>query len=357
MQPIYYVPQRKSGVGCACCALTLVIMAFVTMVVCLSHMDFAEIHQRITGRHMKMGKMEFSAEYDQFLQEHNKHYLTKEEKKMRYQVWEQNYRRLLEAVDSGVYEHELGMYSYHDLTKEEFKNFLGLAPYTPRAHRTFRSIPKASTDVDWVALGKVAAVKDQGQCGSCWAFSAIGSVETLHAIQSGVLTQYSEQELVDCSGTFGNDGCDGGWMDNGFDYIIENGISTEGDYPYTAKDQKCMDTSSFQKYTIGGYVDVPENDNGKLYDALNVNSVSVAVDAEDNAFYFYKGGIITKCGTDLDHGVLLVASGVESSTPFLRIKNSWSASWGESGFVRFKRLTTKGPGVCGVAMAASYPTA
>lgn len=301
--------------------------------------------------------MQFAHEYESFLKEHRKVYLTEEEKKMRYQIWEQNYRKMLDAVDSGEYSHELGMYSYHDLTKQEFKDYLGLSAYKPRTHRNIRSIPKASVDVDWVAQGKVAPVKDQAQCGSCWAFSAIGSVETLHAIQSGTLTRYSEQELVDCSEGFGNDGCDGGWMDNGFDYIIQYGISTEEDYPYTAKDQKCMDTSDFQKYMIGGYVDVPENNNNKLYDALNVNSVSVAVDAEDNAFYFYKGGIIAKCATDLDHGVLLVASGVESSTPFLRIKNSWGPNWGESGFVRVKRLTTSGPGVCGIAMAASYPTA
>lgn len=304
----------------------------------------------------RSGKMLYKAEYEQFMAEHGKNYLTKEEKAMRYQIWEGNYLRLLDAIDSGEYTHELAMSSYHDLTTEEFSQYMGLQKIQPKKQRNYRRVSVSAADVDWEANGKVAPVKDQGQCGSCWAFSAIGSVETLYAIQKN-LVQFAEQELVDCSGSFGNDGCDGGWMDNGFDYIIQYGIAAESDYVYRAVDQKCMRDQTTERYMpMNGYVDIPENDNKALYDGIQVNSISVAVDAEDTAFYFYKSGIVMKCGTDLDHGVLAVATGVENSTPFWRIKNSWGPRWGEAGHIRLKRDTTKGPGVCGIALAASYPT-
>jgi C1A family cysteine protease len=199
--------------------------------------------------------------------------------------------------------------------------------------------PTTVGDVDWVASGKVSNVKNQASCGSCWAFSAIAALESAYLIK-GTTVLLSEQQLVDCSGSYGNYGCNGGWMDSAFQYIIDHGITTETAYPYVAKNQVCQTDSG--SYKLSGFVDVAGCDN--LFNALNQQPVSVAVDASN--WSPYRSGVFSNCGTSVNHGVLLVGA----NTDYWKIKNSWGTSWGESGYIRLARGNT-----CAVCQYPSYP--
>ncbi|MEH9020531.1 C1 family peptidase, partial [Klebsiella pneumoniae] len=152
-------------------------------------------------------------------------------------------------------------------------------------------------------------IRDQGQCGSCWAFSTTGSVEGAWFLAGHTLVSLSEQQLVDCSRTFGNMGCNGGLMDDAFKYIISNkGITTEANYPYTAKDGVCNKAKAETiAAAISSYTDVATNNPTALQNAVAQQPISIAVEADQNAWQLYKTGVVTKnCGTNLDHGVLIV---------------------------------------------------
>ena len=221
--------------------------------------------------------------------------------------------------------------------------------------------------IDWTEQGVVTSVKDQGQCGSCWSFSAIGSLESAYAIQTGQLIDFAEQQLVDCD-TFGNGGrdhgCNGGLMDNAFTWIMKNGgICSNADYPYVSGTTKtagaCQTTCVEVKGTvIKTFVDVTPNSDDAFITALNKQPVSVAIEADQREFQLYKSGILTaNCGTNLDHGVLAVGYGTDQGINYYKVKNSWSTSWGEKGYIRLARgdKYNAGKGQCGILMEASYP--
>ncbi len=221
--------------------------------------------------------------------------------------------------------------------------------------------------VDWVAKGAVSAVKDQGQCGSCWSFSTTGALEGAYAIKYGTLAVFSEQQLVDCD-TLGNGGrdhgCNGGLMDNAFSWIKKNnGLCSEQDYPYISGTTKsagsCEKTCSNVKGSaILKYVDVEPNSDSAFIAALSGRPVSVAIEADQREFQLYKSGVFTgTCGTNLDHGVLVVGYGTDNGQAYYKIKNSWSSTWGEGGYIRIGRgdQYNHGSGQCGVLMEASYP--
>jgi len=212
--------------------------------------------------------------------------------------------------------------------------------------------------VDWRDQGYVTPVKNQGACGSCWAFSSTGALEGQHMRRIGRLVSLSEQNLVDCSRAFGNNGCSGGLMDFAFEYVKNNtGVDTESSYPYKAMDGKCK----FTRQNVGakdtGFVDVVEGDEEALKDAVaSQGPVSIAIDASHSSFQLYKRGVYyePECSSEnLDHGVLIVGYGTDPDHgDYWIVKNSWGPLWGEEGYIRMARNKHNH---CGVASKASYP--
>jgi KDEL-tailed cysteine endopeptidase len=273
-------------------------------------------------------------------------------------------------MDLGRHTHFLAVNRFADLSHEEFKKqttgFRAANPKDLRAKRYVTTLNgTAPESVDWRAQGAVTGIKDQGQCGSCWAFSTTGAVEGSNFLKTGRLQSFSEQMLVDCDDN-GDQGCDGGLMDNAFGFIEQNGgIDTENDYPYLAHGSASGCSASREAKhvgTVSGFTDVPTNDEGQLMLAVAKQPVAVAIDA--NPLQFYDSGVLSDpCGTDLDHGVLVVGYSTDSSDPtnpdknYWIVKNSWGESWGEDGFFRLAMGKQGTSGECGITLSASYPQA
>jgi len=256
----------------------------------------------------------------------------------------------------------LAINEFGDLSQAEFKaKYLKLKPLNNYYAKSFMQADLSGVQVpnadsfDWRNVGAVTPVKNQGQCGSCWAFSATGSIEGAWFTKTKKLVSVSEQQLVDCSGSAGNYGCNGGLMDLAFEWIIQNGgICSEQDYPYTARDQACKKTCT-PAVKLSGYKSTSPGDEGDLLKAVNLVPVSVAIEADQMVFQFYSGGILDdqSCGTQLDHGVLAVGYGSENGKPYWSVKNSWGTSWGEAGYIRMAR----GSNMCGIAAQPVYAQA
>jgi len=203
---------------------------------------------------------------------------------------------------------------------------------------------------DWRAQGAVGVIKDQGQCGSCWAFATIGNLEGLDYIKHQTLQNFSEQQLVDCD-TNGNDsGCSGGLPEDAMDYIISaGGVMLTEDYPYVATDGNTCNfdiTKIHASLTSRHFAGT--TDEGKLATILYMTGpLAIAINA--SLFQDYTSGIMDESAADcdptqLDHGVVIVGYGAEGDSPYWIIKNSWGSNWGENGYIRVAR----GDGTCGV---------
>ncbi|XP_071825262.1 cathepsin L-like peptidase [Apostichopus japonicus] len=308
----------------------------------------------------------FDDTWEAWKQTHSKQY-TKEEEDNRRKIWEDNLQKVSKHNTEhslGLHSYTLGMNKYADLRGEEFVQMMNGLKFNASRERQgikFLSYAKfqAPDSVDWRDEGYVTPVKDQGQCGSCWAFSTTGSLEGQHFRSTGVLTSLSEQNLVDCSISYGNNGCEGGLMDYAFQYIKDNlGIDTEDKYPYEAEDDTCRFSPDNVGATDSGYVDVDSGDEDALKEACAANGpISVAIDASHESFQLYESGVYDEesCSSiELDHGVLVVGYGTDSvGGDYWIVKNSWGLSWGQQGYIWMSRNKDN---QCGIATSASYPT-
>jgi len=255
----------------------------------------------------------------------------------------------------------LGLNNFADLSNEEYRAlYLGTHfDGTSRLQNTYQkfiSVPTANETVDWVTAGAVTGIKNQGQCGSCWSFSTTGSVEGAHFLSGKALVSLSEQNLMDCSDSYGNAGCNGGLMDDAFQYIIATGgIDTEASYPYKGKAGKCEYKAANSGATISSYKDVTSGSETDLATAANTQPISVAIDASHQSFQLYTSGIYYEpaCSTtQLDHGVLVVGYGTISAGDYWLVKNSWGTDWGQAGYIQMSRNKKNN---CGIATMASFP--
>jgi len=255
----------------------------------------------------------------------------------------------------------MGINQFADLTGEEFAS-----EYMGRVlQKKSGALPKkaqliapqgdnADPSFDWRTKGAVSPVRNQGQCGSCWAMTVVAAVESACYILTHNLTMQSTQDLMDCSSSAGNQGCNGGLIDESFAWLASNPLPEDACYPYTAESgTSCKKKCPPIKWChVTGFKDVPK-DEAAMMTAVNQQPLALAVEA-DTSFQFYSAGVIddAKCGKSLDHTLLLIGYGTDATKKYWTLQNTWGGSWGEKGYVRLVRDKD----MCGVADMVSYPT-
>uniref|UniRef100_G1QA95 Cathepsin V n=1 Tax=Myotis lucifugus TaxID=59463 RepID=G1QA95_MYOLU len=293
---------------------------------------------------------------------HRKLYGSNEER-WRRTVWEKNMKDLHnQEYNLGRQSFTLAMNAFGDMTNEEFMQVMnGHQNQKCKKRRVFQEpcLAEIPPTVDWRKEGYVTPVKYQGHCGSCWAFSATGALEGQMFWKTGKLISLSEQNLVDCSQAQGNEGCNGGLMDNAFQYVKSNGgLGSEESYPYQVKVGPCKYRPEDSVANDTGFVDIPEQETAFMKAMATVGPISVAIDASHLSFQFYEDGICYErhCSSG-DHGILVVGYGFEgeesSNNKYWIVKNSWGEAWGKNGYIKMAKDRNNH---CGIATTASYPT-
>jgi cathepsin L len=308
-----------------------------------------------------LNEHEYQEVFTNWMQKYQKTY-SHDEFHQRYSTWKGNFNAISHhntmADQKGF---TLEMNQFGDLTDDEFRSYYLGTPVVVPAHPLSPSsglLGKSDLEdsVDWREKGAVTPVKDQGQCGSCWSFSATGSIEGCNYRATGSLVSLSEQNLVDCSTPQGNNGCNGGLMTSAMDYIIKNGgIDTEASYPYTAQSGVCKYSSEKSVTSLKGYHNVEQGSEEDLKAKVAQGPTSIAIDASKSSLRFYSKGVYFEPGCSserLDHGVLAVGYGSEDGQDYWIVKNSWGTEWGNKGYVLMSRNRDNN---CGVATMATFP--
>ncbi|CAL5342719.1 unnamed protein product [Camellia sinensis] len=302
--------------------------------------------------------------HEQWMTSFGRVYKDTAEKEERFKIFKANVEMIDSFNKASNKPYKLGVNQFADLTNEEFKlrnRFKSHVCTVAKRLFKYENVTAVPATMDWRKKGAVTPVKDQGQCGCCWAFSAVAAMEGINQLTTHKLVSLSEQELVDCDVSGEDQGCGGGLMDEAFKFIEQNnGLTTETNYPYKGTDDTCnKNKAANHAAKITGYEDVPANSESALLKAVANQPISVAIDASGSDFQFYSSGVFTgTCGTQLDHGVTAVGYGAAADgTKYWLVKNSWGTGWGEAGYIRMQRDIDAQEGLCGIAMMASYPTA
>ncbi|XP_054779164.1 zingipain-2-like [Prosopis cineraria] len=323
-----------------------------------------DLDRRFTSEEEALGQFQL------WQKEYGREYDNLKEEAKRFEIFKENlkYIRETNARRESPFDYSLGLNEFADLSREEFSKIFtpDMGPI-PKDNMNLNddddndSCPNAPASIDWRKKGAVTKVKNQGYCGSCWAFGSIGAMEGINAIVKGKPSvSLSAQELVDCDKDCY--GCRGGWHNRAFEYAINNGgIAKEADYLYTAQDGTCKASTIKRKaVTLSGYKNVTSYSEKSLYCAVSRQPVTVGLNSMDFQFYqdgIYDGENCTRYNvTHISHAVLIVGYDTVAGHDYWIVKNSWGESWGMKGYIFIKRNTDNKNGVCLINCCGSYPT-
>lgn len=304
------------------------------------------------------------AKFQEFEATFGKNYAN-EERQARLAIFQENLKKIdeLQQSDQGsaIYSH---LTPFADLSENEFSTRRGYKGPSQHAHSHAATLSTSDlpSDFDWVSQGAVNSIKDQGQCGSCWAFATVANIEGAAFVSTGQLLSLSEQELIDCDTGTGTDthgqpygpdaGCDGGLPEYAYAAMIDQGLGLEleSEYPYRAANGKCQATAAAEKTFVGEWVDLSQDEDELAASLMQYGPLALGINAA--MMQFYSGGVANPpsyaCSPSaLDHGVSAVAFGVDGAQKYWTIRNSWGSSWGEGGYYRIIR----GTGACGLNTA------
>jgi len=251
----------------------------------------------------------------------------------------------------------VGHNQFSTWTDEEYKQVLGYKAPTnvTEVEYTILDTVAVPSAIDWRTKGAVNPVKNQGQCGSCWSFSATCAIEGHNFIQNNQLLSFSEQQLVDCDHQCY--GCNGGFQAYAMEYVQQAGQALESDYVYEARNDSCRASSYTKHVYVSGINQVQPKSADQLIAAIAQGPTSVTVEADRSAFQRYTSGVLNSsaCGTQLDHAITGIGYGTEAGQQYYIVRNSWGPRWGEAGYIRIATVAGSSSGICGIQQTSVWP--